>query len=108
MDSGNPRNGQEGVQCDCCSGWFHDMCQGIEIPAIRALDRFKMVSWLCAECKISIKRKDDMKRMTELESKVEKLELAVCKHMQLVENCLKEQERTTVSQSQQIEQKVRK
>ena len=57
-DCGNPvRNGQEGVQCDYCSGWFHDTCQGIEVPAIRALDRFKILSWLCVECKCAIKRK---------------------------------------------------
>ena len=66
MDCGNPvRNGQEGVQCNCCSAWFHSTCQGIEIPAIRALDRFKILSWLCAECKCTLKRRDDMRRMME-------------------------------------------
>ena len=60
MDCGNPvHNGQEGVQCDCCSGWFHNMCEGIKIPAIRALDRLKILSWLCAEYKYCIKKRDD-------------------------------------------------
>ena len=49
-----------------------------------------------------------MRRMIELEPKVENLDLAVREHMQLVENRLKEQERTTVSQCKQIEQNVRK
>ena len=108
MDCGNPvLNGQEGVQCDCCSGWFHDTCQGIEIPAIRALDRFKILSWLCAECKYTIKKKDDPKKVDALEAKVEQLDSAVRKHMQLVESCFKEQEKVVADQNKKMEQNIK-
>ena len=108
MDCGNPvLDGQEGVQCECCSGWFHDTCQGIEIPAIRALDKYKILSWFCAECKVMIKKKDESKKLEALETQIQNIDAVVRKHIELVGDCLKKQEETSMVQSKQLEQNIK-
>ena len=61
-----------GVLCDKCEQWYHASCQDIPKAAYEALVRFEVLSWLCPECKKSIKQGE--KRMYSLESKVEQLE----------------------------------
>ena len=40
-----------GVGCNTCGQWFHIKCQGISEAAYNAMDRYKVFSWHCAECK---------------------------------------------------------
>ena len=48
------KDGEPGVQCDVCMSWFHADCQAIPKAAHSALQKFKMLSWICAACKLSI------------------------------------------------------
>ena len=108
MDCGNPvLNGQEGVKCDGCSGWFHDTCQGIEIPAIRALDRFKILSWFCAECKYEMKTRVEAKKVADLETKIGTLESVIQEHTHLVQNLLEDQKRASDDKNKELEQNLK-
>ena len=79
-----------GVLCDKCEQWYHASCQDIPKAAYEALVRFEVLSWLCPECKKSIKQGE--KRMYSLESKVEQLEHSVKAHTDMIIQSLKEQE----------------
>ena len=49
---GNPvKDGELGVECDMCHAWFHAVCQATPRPAIKALEKFESLAWLCADCK---------------------------------------------------------
>ena len=123
------RKSDSGVSCDKCDSWFHARCQGIPIPAYEALSKYQVLTWLCTTCKESLKGhnltqlasleskvdqlavvvKDHTERLEHpsLLSKVESLSKTVEKHMKLVGQSLKEQERAVDSQTKLIERSIR-
>ena len=57
---GNPvKEGEAGVLCDRCFEWFHATCQGISKQAIKALERFDTLAWLCENCKSDLKKRKE-------------------------------------------------
>ena len=99
---GNPvEDGESGVQCDKCSNWFHASCQLVPSDAVVALEKFKILTWLCAECKPTlIKQSRVSEKITQLENKVAGLDLSLREHMKVVHASLKEQEIAVAQQTQ--------
>ena len=128
---GDPfRHSDSGVSCDRCDKWFHSSCQGIPKPAYDALSKYKVLSWMCVQCKETLKSHDkDESQLAALESKVESLsstvqdqmqlghavlvarveQLAdtVKEHMRLVGQSLREQEQSVECQTKLIERSIR-
>ena len=105
---GNPvEDGQCGVQCDKCSNWFHASCQVVPSEAVRALDKFPILTWLCSECKPTLSKQSPFsEKMNQLENKVACLDESLREHMKLVHESLKEQGTAVAQQSQLIKQSV--
>lgn len=102
--------GEMGVRCDGCSSWYHASCQDIVKEAFQAIELWHPVlSWLCPECKVLVKRKDtpDSDKLGALEEKVERLDNFVRIHMRTVEKSLKEQERASVEQGKLLEHSIK-
>ena len=89
------KDGEAGVQCDACRDWFHATCQGIPKPAIKALERYDSLAWLCPECKIDLKKG---KRQHDLISSLE------LKLTRLVESVREEMDQAAKSVQKQAEQ----
>ena len=100
------RSSDNGVLCDRCDHWFHASCQEIPKPAYEALVMYKVLSWLCPECKKSVKNGDG-KRMNSLETRVEQLDKAMRDHAKLVTQSLKEQEAAVDNQTKLLERSIR-
>ena len=85
--------GEAGVLCDRCHNWYHTVCQGISKLALKALEKHKVLAWLCTSCKADLKRgKPHRPSLSSLTSKVESLDETLRSHMAEVQQCLKEQE----------------
>ena len=86
------KEGEAGVLCDKCHKWFHAACQGISKPAIKAikeLDKFESLAWLCVNCKAELKnRKARPPMLMFLEGKFSELEKAVRSHLEQVSNSI--------------------
>ena len=117
----------EGVQCKCNS-WFHVICQKIPKPAVTALKKYQVLSWLCDKCKptVGAYHPDQVTKLTtqlealektireqmklvgpqlitqnnihSLERKVENLDASVQKQVKMVESSMKEQEKAVDDQ----------
>ena len=73
-----------------------------------ALKKFKILSWICAECKLShLKPKDSVHpnhgRIVNLESKIDHIESMVKENLQRIQESMAEHVRTKNVQSRQIE-----
>ena len=102
------RNSECGVSCDKCEKWFHVSCQGIPKPAYDALTKYKVLVWLCPECKESLHVKGhDASNMVALETKVDQLASLVHTHMRRIGQSLREQEQAVGGQTKLIEQSIR-
>ena len=99
------RSSELGVSCDKCERWFHASCQGIPKPAYEALTKYKVLAWLCPDCKGSLKSQDSPS-LTVLESKLDQLTSVVDNHMKQVGLSLKEQERALDDQAKLIERSI--
>ena len=100
------RSSDNGILCDRCDQWFHASCQEIPKPAYDALVKYKVLSWLCPDCKKSVKINDG-KRMLSLETRVEQLDKAMRNHAKLVTQSLKEQEVAVDNQTKLLERSIR-
>ena len=103
-------DGEMGVRCDGCLAWYHSVCQAITKEALQAIEQWHPVlSWLCPECKALPKQNATpaSDKLVALEAKVEDLGNFVRTHMRTVEQCLKEQERTSVEQGRLIERSIK-
>ena len=107
-------NGQLGVRCDMCLGWFHAACQRVTKPALNALDKFEEmgVCWLCNRCKPNVRQptNEDKSCKVKLESLKEKMinmENILLRHMKLTERVLKEQEKNICDQTKLIERSMK-
>lgn len=117
---GNPvESSDAGVHCDKCNQWFHSSCQAVPIGAYRALKRFAILSWLCAECKLTLVNDNSGKseviskqnetlsqqseKLSELDSKVDGLSSTFREYMHLIQGSLKEQEAATMHQIKLVE-----
>ena len=104
------RHSERGVACDKCEHWFHASCQGILKPAFEALAKYKVLAWLCPDCKQSLKGHSTSPKghnNLTLETKVEQLATLVDTHMRQVEQSLKEQEHAVHEQTKLIERSIR-
>ena len=102
------QHGELGVRCDVCKLWLHSECQAFPKAAYTALKKFKILSWICAECKLSLlKPKDSVHpnhgRIVNLESKIDHIESMVKENLQRIQESMTEHVRTTNAQSRQIE-----
>ena len=102
------QHGELGVRCDVCKLWFHSECQAILKESYTALKKFKILSWICAECKLSLlKPKDSVHpnhvRIVNLESKIDHIESMVKENLQKIQESMTEHVRTTNAQLRQIE-----
>ena len=105
-------DGEMGVRCDSCMAWFHATCQAIVEEAFEAIELWHPVlSWLCMECKAKLKRQNtldvDQDRLGNVEAKVDHLDSFVRAHMRTVEQCLKEQEKTSAEQVKLLERSIK-
>ena len=100
------RNSDDGVLCDKCDHWFHISCQDVPKPAYEALKKYKMLSWLCDECRVVVK-KDSSRLLIALESKMDHLDRVVKEQLGRMTQCLREQERSVDSQTKLIERSIR-
>ena len=98
---GNPvEDGQSGVQCEKCTNWFHSACQLIPPAAVTALERFKVLSWFCAECKTTLtKQPKASEKISQLELKVAGLDISLREHMKVAHASLKELESLATQQT---------
>ena len=104
--------GEMGVRCDGCLAWYHAGCQNITKEALHAIDQWHTIlSWLCPECKVLLKRKDNPKsnkyELGALEAKVDLLDNFVRTHIRTVEQCLMEQEKISAEQNKTIERSLK-
>ena len=108
MDCGElVKDEDAGVRCDVCMCWFHSECQAISKAAYSALRKFKILSWICAECKISLtkpKVTDHTSQITQLESKVDRIESMVKDNLQRMQTSVDKHVLAASSQARQIEQ----
>ena len=65
-------NKDEALQCDRCDRWYHCACQGVPSATYRVAGLHKALSWLCTECKASIRSPSAC--CTALKEKVKELE----------------------------------
>ena len=100
------RSSDHGVLCDRCDHWYHADCQEIPKQAYEALVLYKVLSWLCPECKKAVKN-GDTKRMISLESKVDQIDKSMREHVKLVTQSLKEQEKAVENQTKILERSVK-
>ena len=105
---GNPvKDGEAGVLCDRCHEWFHAACQEIPKAAIKALDKFECLAWLCANCKLDMKnKKSNPKPDPSLEIRIGQLEQAVQRQIDLMSSSIQMQEKVMKDQSSKIEQSM--
>ena len=68
-------NRDEALQCDKCDHWFHCACQGVPSATYRVAGAHKSLSWLCTECKASIRSPADCCKT--LKEKIAKLEASI-------------------------------
>ena len=55
-------DGEGGVECEKCSGWFHSKCQGLSKGAMTTLKKWHgTLIWLCDGCASSLKSKPAQK-----------------------------------------------
>ena len=88
-----------GVQCDRCHSWYHSACQGISKLALRALDRHKVLAWLCTHCKDEMKRnRKQQVTLASLADKVDSLGESLRNHLADVQNSIKEKQATLEKQ----------
>ena len=99
------RSTDNGVLCDSCDRWFHSDCQGIPKQAYEALVLYKVLSWLCPECKKAVKN-GEAKRMISIESRVEQLDKSMKEHVKLVTQSLREQEIAVANHTRLLERSV--
>jgi hypothetical protein len=55
MCKGEVKEGEKGVQCDCCGIWFHGKCVSVDQKLYIALTNFKLANdsglhWYCGRC----------------------------------------------------------
>ena len=109
---GNPvKEGEAGVLCDMCHEWYHAGCQSIPKPAIKALDKFQCLAWLCCSCKAQLKnRKSSASQIQSksLELKVVQLEKALQGHAELVSSSMQLQEKMLMEQVTKVEKVMEK
>ena len=105
---GNPvKEGEVGVLCDKCHEWFHASCQGIPKPAVKALDKYESLAWLCVNCKTDLKsRKSRLPTIASLEGKFGELEQAVRSHLELVSSSFLTQEKVMQDQASKLAQSM--
>ena len=96
---------EDGVMCDSCGYWFHALCQQIPKPAITALKKHKVLSWLCDVCKVQITSGNGKSGNSEskVTKQLEALDKVVRDHINLIEPTLKAH-----SEFQSLEAKVDK
>ena len=94
----------------CLQLWLYSECQAIPKVAHTALQKFKILSWICAECncKLSLlKPKDSVHPnhclIVNLESKIDHIESMVKENLQKIQESVTEHVRTTNAQLRQIE-----
>ena len=93
--------------CDRCHEWFHAACQEIPKAAIKALDKFECLAWLCANCKLDLKNtKSNPKPDPSLEIRIGQLEQAVQRQIDLMSSSIQMQEKVMKDQSSKIEQSM--
>ena len=84
-----------GVQCDLCCDWFHVKCQLVTKSAFNALEKhINVLSWLCYDCKRSLKQRKDKNcqcSSTEVTSRLEKLDVMQIKIEGISESLLKQE-----------------
>ena len=102
------KDGEPGIRCDVCICWFHPECQAIPKAAHTALQKFKILSWICAECKLSLPKGRDVEhpsqsQMKLLDSKIDRVESLVKDHLQKIQASLSEHADAAKAQSRQIE-----
>ena len=103
------KEGEAGVQCDKCFDWFHTSCQAIPKPAIKALEKFECLAWLCASCKSELKNKNRRAQIQlneSLETKINQLEESLKSHMELVSNSIRAQENLVQDQASKVEKSL--
>ena len=105
------KDGEPGVQCEACFRWFHADCQSVPKAAITALNKFKMLSWFCAACKLAITKvinADEVSssQLTQIEAKVDRLENAVKQTLQEIHAEVARHAETTDMQTKQVEQAI--
>ena len=106
---GNPvKEGEAGVLCDKCHDWFHASCQGIPKAAIKALERFDSLAWLCANCKSDLKgKKPKPPSMSSLLNKLGQLEEAVQKNSEMIVNAVQAHDKSVKDHSSQMEKSLK-
>ena len=95
--------GDAGVLCDRCHNWFHPSCQGIPKPAMRALERYESLSWLCVTCKSELKTRKSPLAL--LATKFEELDKTMKSSMLEVQNSMKSQHDLLTSQLEELRRK---
>lgn len=101
------KDGEPGVRCDVCMHWFHSVCQAIPKAAHSALQRFEILSWICAECKLSLTKPKDTDHLSQflvLESKVDHIENMVKENLQKIQASMAEHVQAAKAQSKHVEQ----
>ena len=102
------KDGEPGVRCDVCMFWFHPECQAIPKAAHTALQKFKILSWICAECKLSLHKGRDVGQTSQsqinlLDSKIDRVESLVKDNLQKIQASLSEHVEAAKAQTRQIE-----
>ena len=95
-----------GVQCDMCGDWFHAKCQLVSRYAFNALEKYiTILSWLCYDCKRSLKQTKDRNchcTSPELTSKLDKLDTMQSK-IESISESLQKQEKLILEQGQMLQ-----
>ena len=81
-------------------------CHGIPKPAYEALTKYKVLAWLCPECKGSLKAPDSPSP-TALKAKFNQQAYVVDNHMKWIGLSLKEQEMAIDDQTKLIKASIR-
>ena len=103
------KKGEAGVQCDKCFDWFHTASQAIPKPAIKVLEKFGCLAWLCTRCKFELKNKNrhaQIQLNESLETIINQVEETLKSYMELVSYSIRVQENLVQDQASKVEKSL--
>ena len=107
---GNPvKDGEAGVLCDRCHEWSHAACQGIPKAALKAMEKFESLAWLCPECKVDLKnksKKSELRSRQSLENRISQLEDMIRSHLDMMSNSISSQEKAMRDQTSKLDKSI--